>query len=69
VCLKGNLDDMAFLALALEGQVREAAKGCVEQAAEGGGYILSGTDAGIYSPEWVQSFLVMAQVAEEYAYR
>ncbi len=69
VCLKGNLDDMAFLALASEEEVRAAAEGCVEQAAEGGGYILSGTDAGIYSPEWVQSFLTMAQVAEHYAYQ
>ena len=68
VCLKGNLDDMAFLALASEEEVRSAAQDCIEQAAEGGGYILSGTDAGIYSPEWVESFLVMAQVARNYMY-
>ncbi len=41
VCLKGNLDDMAFLALATEEEVREAARDCVRQAAEGGGYILA----------------------------
>ena len=63
ICLKGNLDDMAFLALAPEEEVREAAQDCLAQAAAGGGYILSGTDAGIYSPEWVKSFLVMAEVA------
>ena len=68
VCVKGNLDDMAFLALATEEEVREATRDCIAQAAEGGGYILSGTDAGVYSPEWVKSFLVMADVAAEYTY-
>jgi hypothetical protein len=63
ICLKGNLDDMAFLALASPDEVRAAAEDCLAQAAEGGGYILSGTDAGIYRPEWVESFLVMAEVA------
>jgi hypothetical protein len=69
VCLKGNLDDMAFLAVAPEDEVRAAAEGCIRQAAEGGGYMLSGTDAGIYSPGWVQSFLVMAKVAEGHTYQ
>jgi uroporphyrinogen decarboxylase len=68
ICLKGNLDDMAFLALASEADVRAAAEECIAQAAAGGGYILSGTDAGIYSPEWVQSFLVMAEVARNHPY-
>ena len=68
ICLKGNLDDMAFLTLASEEEVRSAAEDCLAQAAEGGGYILSGTDAGIYRPEWVQSFMVMAQVAQGYRY-
>jgi len=69
VCLKGNLDDMAFLALASEDEVRAAAEDCIAQAAKGGGYILSGTDANIYSPEWVRNFLVMAEVAEEHPYQ
>ena len=68
VCLKGNLDDMAFLALATEEEVRAEAEACIAQAAAGGGYILSGTDAGIYSPEWVKSFLVMAEVASDHSY-
>ena len=63
ICLKGNLDDMAFLAVAPERKVRAAAEHCIEQAATGGGYILSGTDAGIYSPAWFKSFMVMAEVA------
>ncbi len=66
ICLKGNLDDMAYLALAPEDEVRAAAEDCLRQAAEGGGYILSGADAGIYSPQWVQSFLVMAKVAAKW---
>jgi uroporphyrinogen decarboxylase len=69
ICLKGNLDDMAFLALERAERVRAAAEDAIWQAAAGGGYILSGTDAGIYSPQWVQSFLVMAEVAREHAYR
>jgi hypothetical protein len=68
ICLKGNLDDMAFLTLASVDEVRGAAWNCLAQAAEGGGYILSGTDAGIYRPEWVDSFLVMAEVAREHRY-
>jgi hypothetical protein len=68
ICLKGNLDDMAFLALASADEVRAAAEDAIAQAAAGGGYILSGTDAGIYSPEWVQSFLVMAEVAARHPY-
>jgi hypothetical protein len=59
---------MAYLALVSAGEVRAAAKDCIAQAAAGGGYILSGTDAGIYTPEWVQSFLVMADVAREHVY-
>jgi hypothetical protein len=68
VCLKGNLDDMAFLAIEPAETVREAAEECIRQAAAGSGYVLSGTDAGIYSPEWVQSFLVMAEVAKAHPY-
>ena len=68
VCLKGNLDDMAFLAHASKDEVRQLAEDAVAQAAAGGGYILSGTDAGIYSPEWVQSFLLMAEVARGHSY-
>jgi hypothetical protein len=68
ICLKGNLDDMAFLSLSTAEEVRAAAEDCLAQAAEGGGYILSGTDAGIYRPEWVRSFLVMAEVARGYRY-
>ena len=48
--------------------VRAAAEDCIAQAAEGGGYILSGTDAGIYSSHWVESFLVMAEVARTHTY-
>ena len=68
LCLKGNLDDMAFLAMEGEETVRAAAVDAIGQAAAGGGYILSGTDAGIYSPAWVQSFMVMAEVAREHPY-
>jgi hypothetical protein len=68
VCLKGNLDDMAFLALSSKDEVRAAAEDAIAQAAAGGGYILSGTDAGIYSPQWVESFLVMAEVARAHRY-
>lgn len=68
LCLKGNLDDMAFLALESEEAVRVAAEDAIRQAAAGGGYILSGTDAGIYSPRWVKSFLVMAEVARQHPY-
>jgi uroporphyrinogen decarboxylase len=68
ICLKGNLDDMAYLALEPADAVRAAAEDCIAQAAAGGGYILSGTDAGIYSSRWVESFLVMAEVAREHGY-
>lgn len=69
ICLKGNLDDMAFLAIESAERVRAAAEDAIRQAAAGGGYMLSGTDAGIYSPQWVQSLLVMAEVAREHVYR
>jgi len=68
ICLKGNLDDMAFLSLEPEETVRAAAEDCIAQAAEGGGYILSGTDAGVYTPQWVKSFLTMAEIAREHGY-
>lgn len=68
MCLKGNLDDMAFLALASKAEVRAAARACIDQAAASGGYILSGTDADVYDPRWVQNFLVAAQVAEAHRY-
>ena len=68
LCLKGNLDDMAFLALASAEEARAAAQKCVDEAAAGGGYILSGTDAGVYSPEWVANFLVLAEVAAAHRY-
>jgi uroporphyrinogen decarboxylase len=68
VCLKGNLDDMAFLALESEDCVRAAAEDCIRQAAKDGGYILSGTDANVYSGTWFKNFMAMAQVARDYAY-
>jgi hypothetical protein len=68
ICLKGNLDDMAYLALEPADEVRASAEDCIAQAAAGGGYILSGTDAGIYSSHWVESFLVMAEVARGHMY-
>jgi hypothetical protein len=68
ICLKGNLDDLAFLAQAGPEAVRAAAGACIAQAAAGGGYILSGTDAGIYSPQWVKRFLLMAEVAQRHPY-
>lgn len=68
ICLKGNLDDMAFLMVEDESVIREAAQRCIDAAADGGGYILSGTDAGIYRPEWVEAFLVLAEVARENPY-
>ncbi|MFO7919043.1 MAG: uroporphyrinogen decarboxylase family protein [Anaerolineae bacterium] len=68
VCLKGNLDDMAFLMLEDEETIREAAQRCIDAAAEGGGYILSGTDAGIYRPAWVEAFLTLSDVARENPY-
>jgi hypothetical protein len=68
ICLKGNLDDLAFLAQAGPEAVRAAAGACIAQAAAGGGYILSGTDAGIYSPQWVERFLLMAEVAQRHPY-
>lgn len=68
VCLKGNIDDMAFLAQASPQEVRAAAEACIAQAAAGGGYILSGTDAGIYTPHWVQSFLLLAEAAAQHRY-
>jgi hypothetical protein len=69
ICLKGNLDDMAYLALESAAEVRMAAEDCISQAAAGGGYILSGTDAGIYNSRWVENFLVMAEVARAHMYR
>ncbi len=68
ICLKGNLDDMAFLALASPDEVRVAAQDAIAQAAEGGGFILSGTDAGIYSDRWLLNMLLMADVAREHRY-
>lgn len=68
ICLKGNLDDMAFLALASEAEVRAAAEDAIQQAAAGGGYILSGTDANVYHPHWVENFLVMAEIAAQHTY-
>jgi hypothetical protein len=53
-----------FLAQAAPAEVRV----CIAQAATSGGYILSGTDAGIYAPQRVQSFLLMAEVARTHAY-
>ena len=68
ICLKGNLDDMAFLMVEDEETIREAAQQCIDAAAEGGGYILSGTDAGIYRPKWVKAFLILGEVARENPY-
>ncbi|MFP3895286.1 MAG: uroporphyrinogen decarboxylase family protein [Anaerolineales bacterium] len=68
ICLKGNLDDMAFLMIEDEKTIRKAAQRCIDAAAEGGGYILSGTDAGIYRPAWIKAFLVLSEVAQENPY-
>jgi uroporphyrinogen decarboxylase len=68
LCLRGNLDDMAFLSLASESETLSVADDAIRQAADGGGFILSGTDAGIYNPRWVQNFLTAAGVAAKHTY-
>ena len=50
MCLKGNLDDMAFLALAREHGVSEATAERIRQATEGG-HGISRTGVTSYSPQ------------------
>lgn len=69
ICLMGNLDDMALIARASEEKVRKLAISCIKDAKQGGGYILSGTDATIYRPKWIENFLVMAKAAKEHPYQ
>ena len=49
-------------------EVRAAAEDAIAQAGAGGGFVLSGTDAGVYDPHWFESFMVMADVARNSSY-
>ena len=61
ICLKGNLDDMAFLALAPEEEVRAAAEACIAQAAEAGMDIFRVFD----SLNWMENMRVSIDAIRE----
>jgi len=64
----GNLDDLEIIAQASKEEIEEKAISCIKDAAEGGGYILSGTEAGIYRPKWVENFLIISEISKKYRY-
>ncbi len=65
LCLKGNVNTFITLAKGTPRDVEEEAKRCIEDAAEGGGFILgSGDQVPGDTPE--QNFIAMIEAAKKY---
>jgi len=66
VCLAGNIDDETILASGDWDAVRAHALACLRDGMPGGGYMLSGTEGGVFSPNNAQAYLVLCELRDEY---
>jgi len=66
VCIVGNLDDMEQLERLDADTVRRIARERIRQAGPDG-YILGGTASGTFTERGARNFMVLREVAEEYA--
>ncbi|MHB8277639.1 MAG: uroporphyrinogen decarboxylase family protein [Candidatus Humimicrobiaceae bacterium] len=66
VCVYGNIDDMKILASKDKRNIRLETFKAIRDAAEGGGYILGGTESSIYNMETAKSFILMSNISEIY---
>ncbi|MBA7686619.1 hypothetical protein ES703_95069 [subsurface metagenome] len=66
VCVYGNIDDMQVLANENKRDVKLRTFKAIRDAAEGGGYILGGTESSIYNIETAKSFILMSKISSIY---
>jgi len=66
ICLVGNIDEMLILSTADKNEVERLSKDCIRAAGYGGGYILGGTASGLFNPQTMDNFLVMAEVCKKH---
>jgi hypothetical protein len=66
VCIVGNLDDMEVLDKYPESEVRRIGRERIRQAGPDG-FVLGGTASGTFGEHAARNFLVLAEVAQEYA--
>jgi len=65
-CVYGNMDDMQILANKDKKDIRLKTLNLIKDAARGGGYILGGTESGIYNIETAKSFILMSKISSIY---
>ncbi len=66
VCLAGNLDDLTILATGDKELIKKEAIDVLENAKEGGGFLLGGTEGCVFSPENAEGYLQMCEIRDEY---
>ncbi len=66
ICLVGNIDEMTILSTATKEEVERLSIECIRAAGYGGGYVLGGTASGLFIPQTIENFIVMADVCKEY---
>ncbi len=66
ICLVGNIDEMTILSTASPEKVERLSIECIKAAGHGGGYVLGGTASGLFIPQTIENFLIMADVCKRY---
>ncbi len=66
VCLVGNLDDLEFVGKESRKLIEERSIQLMRSAGQNGGFVLGGTESGVYTEKMLEGFLYMAQAAEKY---
>ena len=66
VALAGNLDDLNVLATGDRDMIERETVSCLEQAKEGGGFLLGGAEGCIFSPENAEGYLWMCEIRDKY---
>ena len=66
VCLLGNLDDLEFIGKKSRREIEEKFIKLIEDVGKDGGFVLGGTESGVYTEKMLDGFLHMAEISEKY---
>ena len=66
VCLVGNLDDLEFIGKKSREEIEKRSIRLIEEVGGNGGFVLGGTESGVYTEKMLEGFLYMAEISEKY---
>lgn len=66
VCLVGNLDDMEFIGKKSREEIETKSLELIKNADYNGGFVLGGSESGVYTEKILEGFLYMAEVSAKH---